>query len=225
MEKTCVELKRLKRSLNRKPRMPGINGVFNFSFMDKRAGKKDAQENQICEHGNGHITPHIDDKARMFDSYIDRMYLRTSLSLEPLVTEANALVVEFNLIYFNKTNVTRGNSENELRQAAMDAAYALQNEKRKTEILTKIAAIKAESNMIDESLKHHIERAEGIFRSRISKYWKGILYASGEKLEHFPCLEEKEYEGRKVYLANREKLVTMINETIVKGGGTHEKSK
>ena len=224
MEMTIVELKRLKRSLNRKPKMPGINGAFNFSFLDKRAGKKDAQENQICEHGDGHITPHIDDKARMFDSYIDRMYLRTSLSLEPLVTEANALVVEFNLIYSKQVSVTSGNSENDLRQAAMDAAYALQNEKRKTEILTKIAEIKAESDMIDESLKHHIERAEGIFHSRISRYWKGVLSASTEKLEHFPCLEEKEYEGRKAYLTNREKLITMINEAIVKGGGTYEEN-
>ncbi len=224
MDRSREELKKLKRNLNRKPKMPGINGAFNFSFLDKRAGKKDAQENQICEHGVGHITPHIDDKARMFDSYIDRMYLRTSLSIEPLVIEANALVVEFNLIYFKKPRVTSGNSENDLRQAAMDAAHALQNEKRKTEILTKIAEIKAESDMIDESLKHHIERAEGIFRSRISRYWKGILSATSERLEHFPCLENKEYEGRKVYLANREKLITMINETIVKGGGTHEEN-
>lgn len=28
MKKTNVELKRLKRNLNRKPKMPGINGVF-----------------------------------------------------------------------------------------------------------------------------------------------------------------------------------------------------
>lgn len=224
MEKSRVELNRLKRSLNRKPKMPGINGLFNFAFLDKRAGKKDAQENQICEYGEGHITPHIDDKARMFDSYIDRMYLITSLSLEPLVTEANALVVEFNLIYSKKARVVSGNGENALRQAAMDAACELQNEKRKTEILTRIAEIKTESDMVDESLKHHIASAEGIFRSCISRYWKGILSASSEKLEHFPCLEEKEYEGRQAYLANREKLITMINEAIVKGGGTNEEN-
>lgn len=224
MEKKIVELKRLKRILNRKPKMPGINGTFNFSFLDKRAGKKDAQENQICEHGAGHITPHIDDKARMFDSCIDRMYLRTSLSLEPLVTEANALVVEFKFISSKKNSIAGGDSENAQRQAAMEAANAMKNEERKMEILTKIAEIKAESDMIDESLMHHIERAEGIFHSRISRYWKGILSASSEKLEHFPCLEEREYEGRKAYLANREKLITMINEAIVTGGGTHEEN-
>lgn len=224
MEKSRAEIKRLKKSLKRKPKMPGINGAFNFGFLDKRAGKVDAQENQICEHGDGHITPHIDDKARMFDSYIDRMYLRTSLSLEPLVTEANALVVEFNLICSKKARITNGNSENDLRRAAVDAVYAMQNEKRKTEILTNIAEIRAESDMIDESLKHHIGRAEGIFRSRISRYWKGVLSASSEKLEHFPSLEEREYEGRKVYLSNREKLITMIDEAIVKGGGTYEEN-
>lgn len=219
---TRVEIRRLKKSLNKKPKMPGINGFLNFSFLEKRAGRRDAQENQICEHGEGHITPHIDDKARLFDSYIDRMYLRTSLNLEPLVIEANSLVVEFNLIHAKKDVVVTGNGENAQRQAAIDAANALKNEQRKTEILTKIAEIKAESDMIDESLKHHIERAEGVFRSRISRYWKGVLAASNEKLEHFPCLETREYEGRKAYLSNRNKLVTMINEAIVKGGGTYE---
>jgi hypothetical protein len=62
MEKTNVELKRLKRSLNRRPKMPGINSVFNFSFLDKRAGKKDAQENQICEHDD------LDDSSRQIES-------------------------------------------------------------------------------------------------------------------------------------------------------------
>ncbi|MBR5800459.1 MAG: hypothetical protein IKY23_10415 [Lachnospiraceae bacterium] len=218
-------LKRLKRILSRKPKMPGINGVLNFRFLDKRAGKKDAQKNQICKLGEGHITPHIDDKARMFDSYINKMYLRTALNLEPLVTEAHALVVEFNLIASKRVRVSSGNSENDLRQAAADAAYALQNEKRKVEILTLIAEMRAASDMIDESLKHHLERAEGIFRSRISKYWKGVLETSGEKLEHFPCLEKKDYEGRKEYIHNREKLISMLDDAIVKGGGLNEEKK
>lgn len=221
MEKS-KEIKKLERSLKRNPKIPGINGMFNFCFLDKRAGKKDAQENQICELGEGHITPHIDEKARMFDSYLDRMYLQTALSLEPLVKEAHALVVEFRLISSKKSRVISSNSEIAQRQAAMNATCALQNEKRQTEILTRLAEIKAQSDMVDESLKHHIERAEGVFRSRISRYWKGILATSAEKLEHFPYLEEREYEGRKTYLTNREKLVNMINEVIVKGGGSYE---
>lgn len=222
MEKSSVELRRLKRNLNRKPKIPGINGVLNFSFLDKRAGIRDAKENQICQQGEGHITPHVNDKARLFDSYIDRMYLKTSLNLEPLVTEANSLVVEFNLMRAKKYVVAIANGENAQRQAAIDAANALKNEKRIMEILTKIAEIKAESNMIDESLKHHIERAEGIFHSRISRYWKGILSATDEKLEYFPCLELREYDGRKAYFSNREKLIAMIDDAIVTGGGIHE---
>lgn len=222
MEKSRVELKRLKRYLNRKPKIPGINGAFDFSFLDKRAGKKDAQENQICEYGEGHITPHINDKTRLFDSYIDRMYLRTSLNLEPLVTEANSMVVEFNLIHTEKSTVSSSNGEIAQRQAAIEVRNASKNETRKKEILTKIAEIKAESDMIDESLKHHIERAEGIYRSRISRYWKGILSASSEKLEHFPYLEQREHDGRKSYFANREKLVRMINVTLAVGGGSYE---
>ncbi len=219
MKKSRVELKKLKKSLNRKPVMSGINGLFDFSLFDKRAGKKDAKDNQICEYGEGHITPHINEKTRLYDSYIDRMYLRTSLNLEPLVTEANAMAVEFNLMQTKKDSVKSSNAEIAQRQAAIEAMNASKNEVRKKEILTRIAEIKAESDMVDESLNHHIERAEGIFKSRISRYWKGILSATEEKLEHFPYLEQREYEGRKSYLVNREKLVRMIEETLSIGGG------
>lgn len=217
-----AEIKNLKKRLNKKPKMPGINGTFNFSFLDKSAGKQDAQANQICEYGEGHITPHIDDKSRLFDSYIDKMYLQTSLSLESMVTEAHAMAVEFHRMYVKKANSSSGNSEIDDRQRFMDAADASKKEERKTKILTRISEIKAESDMIDESLRHHIEQAESIFRSRISRYWKGVLSVSNEKLQHFPCLEKREYEGRKMYESNREKLITTINEVLVKGGGVNE---
>lgn len=223
MEKSTAELRRLKRSLDKMPRIPGINGFFNFRFLEERAGRKDAQENQICEYGEaGHITPHINDKSRLFDSYIDKMYLKTSLNLDPFVTEANSLVVEFNLNHRKKYVLITKNRENAQRQAAMEASDITKREKRNAEILTRIAEIRAESDMIDESLKHHIERAEGVFRSRISRYWRGILSASAERLEHFPNLEERESEGRKTYLDNRKKLVTMIDNAIVKGGGIYD---
>lgn len=107
--------------MDKKPRIQGINGFCNFSFLDKKAGKRDAQENQICEHGEEHITPHIDDKVRLLDSYIDKMYVKISLNLEPLVTEANSLVVEFNLNQGNKVMSVVGNGENgSVRASAME---------------------------------------------------------------------------------------------------------
>ena len=127
-------------------------------------------------------------------------------------------------MYVKKASNSSGNSEIDRRQADMDAASTIRIEKRKTEILTRITEIKTESDMIDESLRHHIEQAESIFRSRISRYWKGVLAVSNEKLQHFPCLEKREYEGRSVYHSNRKKLIIMIDEVIVKGGGAHEEN-
>lgn len=222
MKKGTIELGRLKMTLDKKPRIPGVNGWLNFGFMDKWTGKKDARENQICEYEQGHITPHIDDKARLFDSYVDTMYLKTSLYFEPVVTEANALVVEFNLISNQKDIKVAEGGENAQRQEALNAANAANREKRKSDILMRIAEIKSESDMIHESLQHHLERAEGIFHSCISRYWKGVLAVSDEKLGHFPNIEHKEYEGRKIYLGNREKLVSMIDNTIIRGGSYEE---
>lgn len=222
MKNGTAELRKLKRRFDKKPRIPGVNGWMNFGFMDKWEGKKDAQANQICEYGQGHITPHIDDKTRLFDSYVDTMYLKTSLYFEPVVTEANALVVEFNIINNQKDIKVADGGENAQRQEALNAANAANREKRKSHILMRIAEIKSESDMIHESLQHHLECAEGIFYSCISRYWKGVLAASSEKLGHFPNIEHKEYEGRKIYLENREKLVTMIDHTIIRGGSYEE---
>lgn len=221
-KKAETRLRKLKKMLKRKPRMHGINGAFNFAFAEKVIGIQDAKKNQLCVYGNGHITPYINEKSYVFNSYIDRMYLETALNLEPLVTEATSLVVEFNLIRSKKAECISGDKENQQRQMASDAMTAMQNDKRACEILTKLAEIKAECNMIDESLTHHIERAEGIFHSRLSKYWKGVLSGSDEKLNYYPCLEERVSDGKKVYQDNSENLMNMINGVITRGGGIYE---
>lgn len=219
MKKKKKELKSLKRSLNRSPKIPGVNGLLNFKFLEKREGQKDAQEHQVCESAAGHITPYITVKTRLYDSYIEKMYLKTSLHMEEMVKEAHALIIEFFLINKKMVNVN-DNVENMQRHAAMQA----KKEDRKSEILIRITEIKAASNMIDECLCHHIERAEAIFHSRISGYWKGILSVLGdEKLNYFPVLEKREYDARKMYQENREKLVTMIENTINEGGVSYEK--
>lgn len=204
------------------PKIHGVNGIFNIGFIEKRTGRKDAQKNQICQLGKGHITPYIDYKLRLYDSYIDKIYLKTSLNLEPVVQEANGLVVELNLILAKKVITIDGNDEESQRQAALQAVNHMKREKRKEEILTRIAEIKGESDMVDESLKHHIERAEEILNSHISRYWRGILMASVDVQEYFPYMEKKESMGRKMYLDNRKKLVAMIENAIEKGGGLHE---
>lgn len=220
MKDARFEIKKLKKRLDRKPRIPGINGPFDFKFLDKRSGKKDAQENQICGKEKGHITPHVDNKIRLLDSYVNGIYLKTSLNLEPLISEASSMVVEFNLLSQpKKDEISVSNTEIAQRQAASEVADVSKKEIRKKEILTKIAEIKAGCDMIDESLKHHVECADAVCCSRISRYWKGILSASGEKLEVFPYLEQRVYEGRETYLSNRRKLIEMIVKTLVVGGG------
>jgi hypothetical protein len=131
------------------------------------------------------------------------------------------MVVELNLLLSYKDSVIGGDSEEARRQASIAAAKSAKVSERKSEILKKLAAIKAESDMVDEMLLHYEERAEGILHSRISKYWKGVLSASSERLEHFPYVSHKESPGRYAYLENRKKLVDMIEAAINYGGGVH----
>ena len=190
-------------------------------LFEKWAGKKDAQENQLCEVEEGHITPEIDTKVNSYDSHINKIFLKTAKELDPMIQEANSMVVELNLILSFKDVVLGGDSEEARRQAAFAAAKSAKVSERKVEILTKLAEIKAESDMVDEMLLHYEERAEGILHSRISKYWRGVLSASSERLEHFPYVSHKESPGRESYQENRKKLVDMIEAAINYGGGVH----
>lgn len=190
-------------------------------LFEKRAGKMDAQENQLCELEGGHITPEIDTKVNSYDSHINKIFLKTAQELDPMIQEANSMVVELNLLLSYKDSVIGGDSEEARRQAAIAAAKGAKVSERKSEILTKLASIKAESDMVDEMLLHYEERAEGILHSRISKYWRGVLSASSERLEHFPYVSHKESPGRNAYLENRKKLVDMIESAISYGGGVH----
>lgn len=190
-------------------------------FFEKSAGKKDAQENQLCELEGGHITPEIDTKVNSYDSHINKIFLKTAQELDPMIQEANSMVVELNLLLSYKDSVIGGDSEEARRQAAIAAAKGAKVSERKSEILTKLASIKAESDMVDEMLLHYEERAEGILHSRISKYWRGVLSSSSERLEHFPYVSHRESPGRKAYLGNRKKLVDMIESAISYGGGVY----
>lgn len=190
-------------------------------LFERRAGKKDAQENQLCELEGGYITPEIDTKVNSYDSHINKIFLKTSQELDPMIQEANSMVVELNLLLSYKDPVIGGHSEEARRQAAIAVAKGSKVSERKSEILKKLASIKSESDMVDEMLLHYEERAEGILHSRISKYWRGVLSASSERLEHFPHVSHKESQGRKAYLENRRKLVDMIEAAINYGGGVH----
>ena len=190
-------------------------------LFEKRVGKKDVQENQLCELAGGHITPEIDTKVNSYDSHINKIFLKTAQELDPMIQEANSMVVELNLLLSYKDSVIGGNSEEARRQEALAAAKSAKASERKSEILKKLALIKAESDMVDEMLLHYEERAEGILHSRISKYWRGVLSSSSERLEHFPYVSHKESPGRKAYFENRKKLVDMIESAINYGGGVH----
>lgn len=192
-------------------------------LLETRAGKKDAQENQVCELMGGHITPAIDTQINGYDSHINKIFLKTAQELNPMIHEAYSMVVELNLLlsYSYKDSVIDGDSEEARRQAAIAAAKGAKVSERKSEILKKLASIKVESDMVDEMLLHYEERAEGILHSRVSKYWRGVLSASSKGLEHFPYVSHKESPGRKAYLQNRKKLVDMIELAISYGGGVH----
>ncbi len=208
--------------LSKKPRIYGVTGFFKWRILEKKAGVTDAKENQVCETAKGHITPWIDAKERFFNSYIDKIYLKTVMALDETVEEANSLVVELNLLQKEKINDINGCGEEVMRQKLRAVAENSKRESRKKEILIRISSIKAESDMVDEALNHHIESARNILDSHISAYWRGVLKSTDMKLAFAPVKVEYVGLGRDKYIENRMLLVDTINNALKIGGVNYE---
>lgn len=204
--------------LGRKPKIPNVNGLLNRSFVEKHIGSKDVQRNQLCSLEGGYITPWVECKMKYYDSYINHIYLKTTIALDSIYEEAQSLLTEFSLLSKPQTPLTCINSEEAERQTARAATIDNLREKRKQEILTRITTIKTECEMVDEALQHHVEKAEDILHSHISSYWRGVLKASSGEMSHFPFLTQKIYPGRQKYDRNRNDLLSMIQNTLAKGG-------
>lgn len=181
-------------------------------LFEKRAGKKDVQENQLCDLEEGHITPEIDKKVNGYDSHINKIFLKTAKELKPMIQE---LVQWQQNLICSKETVIGVDGGKDGRQVAIATAKGAKVSERKAEILTKLARIKAKSDMVDEMLLHYEERAESILHSCIFKYWRGVISASSDILEYFPFINHKESTGRKAYIENRKQLVDMIEAEVI----------
>jgi len=186
--------------------IPGVRALF-----EKLRGKLDSKQNQICQYKEGHITPFINSKISCYLSHINKIYLRTTKEITPLVQEAYMLIVEYNKFFATVKSDYDPNSEEGMRQAAGSAS-------RKKAIYTRLASIKAELEMVNQLLAHYEERAERLLTSRISRYWRGVLTVSSGKLAPFPYVEYPESQSKALYIKNKEKLMEMIDEILKDGG-------
>ena len=119
-------------------RIPGIKTLF-----EKSVGKRDARQNQVCSNGEVHTTPFIDAKVNSYNAHIEKLLLKTTNELAPMIQEANSLLVEYSLMESHKGGeLPEGCGEEAQRQkAAVAANYALE-ERRKEEILKRLAKIR-----------------------------------------------------------------------------------
>ena len=179
-------------------RIPGIKTLF-----EKSVGKRDARQNQVCSNGEVHTTPFIDAKVNSYNAHIEKLLLKTTNELALMESHKGGELPE-------------GCGEEAQRQkAAVAANYALE-ERRKEEILKRLAKIRTESDIVDEMLVHYQERAERLLNSRICRYWSGVLCQNPDKdkLENFPKIKYQDSPGRKAYVTNKEKLHTMIDRVL-----------
>lgn len=146
-------------------RIPGIKTLF-----EKSVGKRDARQNQVCSNGEVHTTPFIDAKVNSYNAHIEKLLLKTTNELAPMIQEANSLLVEYSLMESHKGGeLPEGCGEEAQRQkAAVAANYALE-ERRKEEILKRLAKIRTESDIVDEMLVHYQEMHKGDYCVVMSK--------------------------------------------------------
>lgn len=215
MKSNNKNIRKLVKKLNQKPRIEGVSGVGHWSVLEKRAGTKDFNSNQLCKVDSTYTTPHIEQMRSNLDCHSNKEYLMVTKFLEPTYHEVASITQELELL--KSISVTHiSNDEEVQRQAAIVSAQSAGNAHRRTEILIRLAEIKVDVETVDTALKHHLERAEDILRTHISSYWKGILKAASDaEMPPYPaCAILKEIRGKIVYEEHMNIIYALLNQAL-----------
>jgi len=209
--------KQLKR-LRKKPRIPGITGFGHWAFVEGRDGKKDGTGNQLCQTEGIYTTPYIENKRNLLNSYKNGVYLDTNAAFDSVYKEISSTCTELKMLVTEYTAVICDNDEETRRQSEARSARVSRDTQRKEAILIRLAELKEAIETVDEALMHHLERAEDIFQSHVSAYWKGILKSISENLPPHPEFELKEIRGKEVYENHFTKIRGLLNQALGEEG-------
>ena len=116
----------------------------------------------------------------------------------------------------------KGEEESRARRRAEEGNVV--NERRRKTLLTKISGIKAQVEMVDEKVIHHIEAAESVLHSHVLAYWRGVLKASEKELENYPKIVTVTHSGWEKYVENRDELLAAMNAVLKNGGKNYEEA-
>ncbi len=207
----------------RKIRIKKVTGFRYLSMFDQMDGKRDYKGNQVCDVDGGLTTPRIVQKCRSCDQYTNELYLNAVAELESIYTEIAVGVEE--LRYFDPETVPEINrntdfGEESKRQNAAHVASRRAKIQRRRELFIRLAELRQKCRIIDEVLRHNIDRAHSVLRVHVENYWSGVLKkATGEQLPVSPIMTDENLSGKPAYIEHQQNIENLLME-VLEGGET-----
>ncbi len=208
-------MRNIVRYLTNCTKIPGVNGFGNWGLIEQATGKRDGKDRQLSESDGAFSTPWIEKKHNLFKSYKNKIFLKTNSALEGIYKEVHSKHVEYKLLSNLEVDNSNINGEEGLRQAAAIANKVSSSEKRREEILIRMAEIKGFIEAVDKALLHNLERSESILHSHVSAYWRGLVKSSTKELPAYPGIEVKEVSGKLVYEKHLQEIRTILDKLLV----------
>ena len=217
--KKLKNLKKLNRKMHRRPFIRGVSGILRHLILDRLAGSRDAKQDQVCTGDGQAVTPNVIRMNGCMQGYMDKIYAYAVRLLTDIFAEAAALSSEIDNIRSRSAKEITATGEEGRRQ--LEAAMQRQHddEERMEEIKIRAAVLREWFTSVDEAIRHHMEHAQEITKSHISRYWRGVLKtnAGAVSLPVYPVINGDDFKGLEAYESHMSGIGAMI-ENIMSDG-------
>lgn len=201
--------------VDKRAHIPGLTGLFHPACFERLKGLHDGA-GQVRQTDNGYSSPHIEWAHSCFDAVMNRTYLQATKELEPLFSEAAHDVRELGVLCSPEKAIDEAISgEEAARKNSAKTSKQLSNIKREREIVIRLGELRSEIVTADETVSHYCHRLEALLKSRLSRYWDGVLKASGDNaLPPYPLTEARPVKGQDAFCCRVKEAISQIESAL-----------
>ena len=164
----------------KKIQIPGINtGLRNADLVVRVIGRRDYAAGMLLDHPDGGVitTPWLNQKAKLYEAYVNHLFHQEAAALAPIHEEAAALREELSRL---GGTLSSHIEEEAARQAATQSA-------RTNAIRQRLAQLQAKTESMQLQFNWLLGESFAVFEAKITAYWRGVVHASNEPLAAAPA--------------------------------------
>lgn len=162
-------------------KIPGFTGITNTNLVLRFVGKKDYTAGMLTEDPAGLTSPWLQQKARLYEAYLNHLFRDEAKKLAPLHEEAASIQDE--LKHLAGMPLAESKEETARRTAACTT--------RTTAIQHRLAEINAKVETMYHQFRWLVAQADAIYAAKTMAYWRGIVHACNDPLPAVPAVPTK----------------------------------